>query len=143
MPGKWNCQVKPEYFSRCEILLNQTRQKFQVKTQFVTCRSCCVQQDIFRFEPGKMFRLTDPVKNARFDPNLGPNLNFFQVQINSPSISKDSKGNPSKIFKFLNQCFARLRCLKKCLKFTKPTCWINSCFAGETFLKPKSCKTLI
>ena len=49
----------------------------------------------------------------------------------------------SKIFKFLYQCFARLRCWKKCPGFTKPTCWINSCFAEDTFLKPKSCKTLI
>ena len=40
-----------------------------------------------------------------------------------------------KIFKFLNQCFARLRCLKKYLEITKPTCWINSCFAGDTFLR--------
>ena len=31
-----------------------------------------------------MFRLTEPVKNVRFDPNLVPNLNFFQVCINSP-----------------------------------------------------------
>ena len=29
------------------------------------------------------------------------------------------------MFKFLNQCFARLRCWKKCLEFTKPTCWIH------------------
>ena len=49
----------------------------------------------------------------------------------------------TQIFKFLNQCFARLRCWKKCLEFTKPTCWIFSCFAGDTFLRPKSCKTLI
>ena len=47
------------------------------------------------------------------------------------------------MFKFLYQCFARLRCWKKFLKFTKPTCWINSCFAGDTFLKLKACKTLI
>ena len=54
------------------------------------------------------------------------------------------KAKPSaKIFKFLNQCFARLRCWKKCLKFTKPICWINSCFAGDSFLRPKSFKTLI
>ena len=33
--------------------------------------------------------------------------------------------------------------LEKCLEFTKPTCWINSCFAGDAFLRPKSCKTLI
>ena len=39
----------------------------------------------WRFEPGKMFRLTELVKNVRFDPNLGscpclgPNMNFFQV----------------------------------------------------------------
>ena len=49
----------------------------------------------------------------------------------------------SKIFKFLNQRFARLRCWKKCLEITRPTCGINSCLAGDTFLKPKSCKTLI
>ena len=54
-----------------------------------------------------------------------------------------NKGKNDKILKFLNQCFAQLRCWKKCLKFTKPTCWINSCFAGDTFLKPNSCKTLI
>ena len=48
----------------------------------------------------------------------------------------------TKIFKFLNQCFAWLWHWKKCLKFTKPTCWINSCFSGDTFLRPKSCKTL-
>ena len=48
-----------------------------------------------------------------------------------------------KIFKFLNQCFERLQCWEKCLKITKPTCWINSCFAWDTFLRPKSCKTLI
>ena len=48
-----------------------------------------------------------------------------------------------KIFKFLNQCFTQLRCWKKCLTFTKPTCWIYSCFAGDTFLRLKSCKTLI
>ena len=32
----------------------------------------------------------------------------------------------TKIFRFLNQYFARLRCWKKCLKFTKPKqlfCW--------------------
>ena len=45
----------------------------------------------------------------------------------------------AKIFKFLNQCFARLRCWKKCLEFTKPTCF----FAGDTFLRLKSWKTLI
>ena len=49
----------------------------------------------------------------------------------------------AKIFQFLNQCFVRLRFWKKCLKFMKPTCWINSCFAGDTFLRPKLCKTLI
>ena len=43
-----------------------------------------------------------------------------------------SEFSDSKIFKFLNQCFARLQCWKKCLKFTKPTCWINSCFTGDT-----------
>ena len=51
--------------------------------------------------------------------------------------------NFTKISKFLNQCFARLRWWKKCLEFTKPTCWINSCFVGDTFLRPKLCKTLI
>ena len=39
----------------------------------------------------------------------------------------------TKIFEFLNQCFEQLRCWKKCLEFTKPTCWVNSCFAGDTF----------
>ena len=39
----------------------------------------------------------------------------------------------TKLFKFLIQCFARLRFWKKRLKFTKPTCWINSCFAGDIF----------
>ena len=39
-----------------------------------------------------------------------------------------------KIFKFLNQCFAQLRCWKKCLEFTKLTCWINSCFLKTLFL---------
>ena len=73
-----------------------------------------------------------------------------------PCQQKDSKRAPlrtatlyfenqifPKLFKFLNQCFARLQCWKKCLEFTKPTCWINSCFAGDTFLRPKLCKTLI
>ena len=49
----------------------------------------------------------------------------------------------TKMFEFLNQCFAQLWWWKKCFEFTKPTCWINSCFAGDTFLRPKSCKTLI
>ena len=35
----------------------------------------------------------------------------------------------TKIFKFLNQCFARLQCWKKCLEITKPTFWINSYFS--------------
>ena len=41
-------------------------------------------KEIFRFEPGKMVMLAEPEKNIRFDSNLDPNLNVFQVQINSP-----------------------------------------------------------
>ena len=32
--------------------------------------------------------------------------------------------------------------LEKCLGFTKPSWWSYSCLAGDTFPKPKSCKTL-
>ena len=44
----------------------------------------------------------------------------------------------SEIFKFINKCFAQLRYWKNCLAFTKPTCCINICFAGNTFLRLKS-----
>ena len=36
-------------------------------------------KEIFRFEPGKMVMLAEPEKNIRFDSNLDPNLNVFQV----------------------------------------------------------------
>ena len=39
----------------------------------------------------------------------------------------------TEIFKFLNQCFARLWCWKKCLEFTEPTCWINRSLAKHWF----------
>ena len=84
-----------------------------------------------------------------------PNLSFFGIISKGQIISKglldflefsQKTKKPircSKIFKFLNHCFARLQCWKKCLEFMKPTCWINGSFAGDTFLRPKSCKTLI
>ena len=30
------------------------------------------------FESGEMFRLTEPEKNVKFDPNLDSNLNVYQ-----------------------------------------------------------------
>ena len=35
----------------------------------------------------------------------------------------------------LKSVFTRLWCWEKCLKITKPTCWIYSCFAWDTFLR--------
>ena len=38
--------------------------------------------------------------------------------------------------------FCTTSVLEKCLWFTKPSWWSYSCLAGDTFPKPKSCKTL-
>ena len=38
--------------------------------------------------------------------------------------------------------FCTTSVLEKCLRFTKPSCWSYSCLTGDTFPKPKSCKTL-
>ena len=47
----------------------------------------------------------------------------FFTQIHFPSWNERTQVQKvSKIFEFLNQCFAQLPCRKKCLKFTKPTC---------------------
>ena len=38
--------------------------------------------------------------------------------------------------------FCTTSVLEKCLRFTKPSWWSYSCLVGDTFPKPKSCKTL-
>ena len=38
--------------------------------------------------------------------------------------------------------FCTTSVLEKCLGFTKPSWWSYRCLAGDTFPKPKSCKTL-
>ena len=86
MPGKSYCQVRPGYLSRSEPV-NSNLTKCQVITKVVTLQSCSAQQVIIRFESGKMYRLTEPGKNARFYPNLDSNSTILQIQINSPRVN--------------------------------------------------------
>ena len=155
--NRYKKKVKIHFWSVVKVLLcfgcasrnsNLERTLFYVDTGQESLKNSCVRenmqsrQKITKNYEGKQIHedCTENIRmncrNAVCDKNkaftyLARNLNWSWLSCHV------------KIFKFLNQCFARLRCWKKCLRFTKPTCWINCYFAGDTFLKPKSCKTLI
>ena len=78
MPGKLDFQVKPGYLSRFEpIKWNLTT----MSDYYLGCNLNILQcfQEIIRFEPGNMYRLTEPGKNARFDPNLDYKRTILKV----------------------------------------------------------------
>ena len=66
MPGKSDCRVKPGYLSRFEPA-NSNLTKMSGYNPSCNLK---ILQKIIRFEPEKTYRLTEPAKNVRFDPNL-------------------------------------------------------------------------